>query len=176
MRRIIFAVLMAAAVLTQAPKAHAEVDVNAVAVFYEDGTYSLRSWDDLEGLRSATLNFVEVMVFHVQGGGLPNVVSLSGVDCVGVARTRLGLLARRANVPPYEATLTQQRFFGDDGSQTGNIDMDILPGLVALSMTGLDAVFFTLPWIDTSYDDLEIRAGALKQFLRGAPVPSDGTY
>lgn len=176
MRKVLLGLLMAVAVAAYSPRANAEADVNAVAVFYSDGTYSLRGWDDLADLRKEFLDYVEIMVFHVQGGGLPNVVSLSGVDTVGLMRTQAGLLARRVNVPPFDAPLAQQRFFGDDGFQTGNIDMTLPPEFTGLAVAALDVMFFTRQWSDPTYDELEVRAGDLRQFLRSELVPSDGTY
>jgi len=168
-KSILAAGLLALAALW-APQAAAEVDVNAVAIFYANGDWRMESWDNIDKLNRRDRRYVKLVVYHVQNAGsCPNAVAFNGAEEIALRRTHQALIVREFFRPNGREV---HRFFEDDPVQTiGEAWADSNAGFFAAVKLHIRSRAFGGP-----YADLTDRADAVLGSLRCAAVPNSGTY
>lgn len=150
--------------------AHAELGVNAVAVFYANETYRMVTWDNIADLNRRDRRYVCITVFHVQtAGDFPNAVTFCGAEEMALKRARSVLITRELFLPNVRKVW---RFFEDNPVQ----DTDETWDGAASSLFAAVTLHIQSRAFGGNYDDLTARASLAAVGLRFDPVPSNGNY
>lgn len=152
------------------------IDVNAVAVFFDDGTYKLRTWDKIAELEDDEKTYVTIAIFHVQNAGnQPNVVRFTGdSENIALKTTGAGMKVHCVSQPPGGNEAAESSFFKLNSTvQTLGA---ALPTPAYAALAAMTVSFYSMDFDHVDYITLQGRAATKSNDLRTATPPDDGTY